>query len=94
MPKSYNTDILDADGGRYGNPADSIEAALLNGMVVAQAEATRTCRGSIAWTEITDRFVKGHYIATGARVLVRWTELPYAVNDELDNWLHAEEVSV
>lgn len=87
MAKSYNTDILDIDGGRYGTPADSVEAALLNGMVDAQAEATRTRRGSIAWTEVTDRFAKGHYVNTGARVLVRWNELPFAANEELDAWL-------
>jgi len=94
MTKLYSIEIINRDGGRWASPGDSIEAGLLNGMVEAQREATRTNRGSIAWSEVTDRFVKGHFVNTGERVLVRWSDLPFAVNEELDAWVDAQEVAV
>lgn len=78
-------EILTRDAGYAANPEDTIEAGLLNGMIKAQFDILKA---QISWDEVTDRFVKGHVLATGERVLVRWTELPFAANEDLDAWLH------
>jgi len=75
------------DGSFYATPEDSIEAGLLNGMIEASRWAARTGLGAVAWDEITDRFVKGHAIASGERIYVAWAELPLAAEEALEAWL-------
>ncbi len=87
--KLYSISVSHADGAFYAKPEESIEAGLLNGMVEAQAWATKIGLGSIAWTEVTDRFVKGEVINTTKRVVVLWSDLPMAAEDELNDWVTA-----
>jgi hypothetical protein len=83
------------DGSFWATPEATIEAGLLNGMIEASRWATKTGFGQIAWDQVTDRFVKGHAIATGERVVVMWAALPMACEDALTEWLFEnEEVAV
>ena len=84
---SYPITVSHKDGSFYVTPAESIEAGLLDGMMHAQAWATRIGLGSIAWTEITDRFVKGEFVASKERVTVFWTNIPAAAEDTLTEWI-------
>ena len=77
------------DGSFWATPEDTIEAGLLNGMIEAARWATRTFGSNIAWTEITDRFVKGHAVKGGERIVVLWAAIPQAVEDELAEWVCA-----
>jgi len=90
MTKLYPITVSHHDGSFYATAQDSIEAGLLGGMVEAQAWATRTNQGSIAWTEVTDRFVKGHLVISGQRILVLFSQLPMAAEDTLIDWLFAD----
>jgi hypothetical protein len=87
--KLYPILISHKDGSFWATPEASIEAGLLNGMVEAQRWANRTNQGSIFWTEITDRFVKGEFVASRDRIVVMWSELPFAVEEELNEWVSA-----
>jgi len=75
------------DGAFWATPEDTIEAGLLNGMIEASRWAAKVGLGAVAWDQITDRFVKGHAIASGERIVVAWEGLPLAVEDELNDWI-------
>jgi hypothetical protein len=79
------------DGSFYATPEETIEAGLLNGMIEAQRFAARVGLGSVAWDQVTDRFVKGHAISSGQRLVVMWAALPMAVEDELADWIFEHE---
>ncbi len=87
MSKLYSISVSYADGAFYVKPEESIEAGLLNGMVEASAFGVKHLGGNVAWVEITDRFAKGIAQNSGKRVVVLWSDLPMAAEDELNDWI-------
>jgi len=84
--KLFAITVAYKDGAFHTKPEASIEAGLLGGMVQAQSWATVKNLGSIAWTEITDRGVKGHF-PNGERIAVYFADLPMAAEDQITDWL-------
>jgi hypothetical protein len=82
------------DGSFAATPEATIEAGLLNGMVEAAKWAMKIQGQSIAWVEITDRFVKGVMNLSGDHVVVSWEGLPFAAQEELDNWVTEPKIEV
>jgi hypothetical protein len=91
MTKLYPISVATKDGSFAVKPAESIEAGLLDGMVAAANWAQKLMGTNVAWTEVTDRFVKGHMVANGERVIVFFDDLPFAVTEELDEWVAVSE---
>lgn len=84
---SYAIKVDYRHGSFWATPAETIEAGLLNGMVEAARWSTKVNGANIAWTEVTDRFVKGEVVGSGERVVVMWSELPMAAEDNLVEWI-------
>jgi hypothetical protein len=89
--RTYSIQISHRDGSFWARPGSSIEEGLLNGMVMASAWSTRFKGANVAWTEITDRFVKGEVVGSGERMVVMWGDLPMAAEDALIEWIFAND---
>lgn len=80
---AHSVTVSHRDGSFYVAPQPELEAALLDGMIAAQ----RWAGEAISWDEITPRFVKGHKLASGERLVVLWSELPMKEEDALIEWM-------
>jgi hypothetical protein len=87
MTKLYSISVVTKDGSFATKPEATIEAGLFTGMVAAARWAQKLLGTNIAWTEVTDRFVKGELVSTGERILVQFDDLPLAARDLLDDWV-------
>lgn len=85
--RSYAIKVHHRDGSFWATPEISIEAGLLNGMVMASRWSQRFLGANVAWTEITDRFVKGEVVGSNERMVVMWGDLPMAAEDNLIEWI-------